>query len=183
MAYKHKKKGNAAKEIEQEVRTDSQSANLLASKSKNYVNSQNAKVKKTAAKSGPKDKKKKRVYTAEELGIPKLNKAIDPTAVKRKGKKGKKFVDNNAMLRIVQSVNEKFDSDYASKLEKARQLEEIREAKRQEMERIDQEKEESLSKKKKEIKQRKKKGNMGTEGEVPTAINDKKSKKKKVAFA
>jgi 60S ribosomal subunit assembly/export protein LOC1 len=181
MAYKRKKQGNSAREIEQEVRTDNVAANLLTTKSKNYVNSQTAKVKKLPAKPG--QKKEKRTYTEKELGIPKLNKSIDPEGVKRKGKKGKKFVDNTAMMRIVRSVNEKFDSDYASKLEKARQLEEIREAKRLEMEKIDQEKEEALSKKKKEIKQRKKKGKNSEDTEAAGRLSPEERNKKKVSFA
>lgn len=90
----------------------------------------------------------------KELGIPKLNTAIDPEGAKKalRGKKGKKFVDNDQMNLLVSIVNEKIDSRNASKLEKARQLEMIREQKRKEIEKREAEKEAEIEQKKKEIK-------------------------------
>lgn len=61
-------------------------------------------------------------------------------------------------MRILYTVTENADSRNASKLEKARQLEMIREAKRVEMETKEAEKMEKLNSKKKEIKHNKRKG-------------------------
>lgn len=129
------------------------------------------------------------MYTEKELAIPKLNKAIDPEGVKRPhGKKGKVFADNDAMMRILYTVTENADSRNASKLEKARQLEAIREAKRVEMEKREEEKGEKLSRKKRELKQAKRgKGKKAgakdqqEEGEKQESVKPKG--KKKVSFA
>lgn len=81
-------------------------------------------------------KKKKRVYTEKELDIPKLNGIIPAGIAKPKGqKKGKKFVDDPAsMMAIMSVVNAEKEGHIESKIMRARQLEEIREAKRKEAE-------------------------------------------------
>lgn len=130
--------------------------------------------------------KKQRVYTEKELGIPKLNKSIDPEGVRKpRGKKGKIFADNDAMMRILYTVTEQLDNTNASKLEKARQLEQIREVKRKEMEQKETEKMDKLNAKKKEIKSKSKKGGKSANNEDTTREKaDKHDKKKKrVAFA
>ncbi|ANB15294.1 Loc1p [Sugiyamaella lignohabitans] len=176
MAYKKKVTVNGKRSIEQEVKSDSQAKNLLTVKSSNYENSKDsprgpkAKISKKSTQlallAKAKKVKKQRVYTEKELGIPKLNKSIDPEGIKKpRGKKGKVFADKNAMLRILHTVNEQLDSKNASKLEKARQLEEIRETKRKEMELKEQEKEEKLTKKKSELKKRKRKDTKKPEAE------------------
>lgn len=125
------------------------------------------------------------MYTEKELNIPKLNRAIDPEGIKRtRGKKGKVFADSDAMMRILYTVTENVDSRNASKLEKARQLEAIREAKRVEMEKKEQERSEKLENKKREIKKAKRsKGRKSApEAESVSDAGDSK-KKKKVSFA
>jgi 60S ribosomal subunit assembly/export protein LOC1 len=85
----------------------------------------------------PKDqKKKKRIYTAEELGIPKLNGIVPNGVQKPKGKKkGKIFVDDaKSMMAILGMVQAEKEGEVEGKMVKARQLEEIREAKRVEAE-------------------------------------------------
>ncbi|KAH7058941.1 60S ribosomal subunit assembly/export protein loc1 [Macrophomina phaseolina] len=80
--------------------------------------------------------KKKRTYTEEELGIPKLN-MITPVGVQKpKGKKkGKVFVDDQeSMMTILAMVNAEKEGQIESKMMKARQMEEIREARKKEAE-------------------------------------------------
>jgi len=81
-------------------------------------------------------KKKRRTYTEKELGIPALN-MITPAGVsKPKGKKkGKVFVDDReSMMTILAMVNADKEGQIESKMMKARQLEEIRQARAKEME-------------------------------------------------
>lgn len=159
MVPKRFRKENAGqREIKSDVFTDKKARNQLATTSKNYDNANETykhrknRVTKPQDTSKPKAKKP-RVYTEKELGIPKLNKAIDPEGVKKpRGKKGKKFMDTDQMNLLVSIVNEKIDNRNASKLEKARQLEQIREQKRKEIEKKEAEKEAEIEQKKKEIK-------------------------------
>jgi 60S ribosomal subunit assembly/export protein LOC1 len=90
------------------------------------------------------------------------------------------------MMRILYTVTENVDSRNASKLEKARQLEAIREAKRVEMEKKEQERSSKLENKKREIKQAKR--NKGKKNAPATPVEsasdaDGSKKKKKVSFA
>lgn len=80
--------------------------------------------------------KKERTYTEAQLGIPQLN-MITPVGVqKAKGKKkGKVFVDDQqSMQTILALVNAEKEGQIESKLMRARQMEEIREARRKEAE-------------------------------------------------
>jgi 60S ribosomal subunit assembly/export protein LOC1 len=80
--------------------------------------------------------KKRRIYTEKELGIPTLN-AITPAGVlKPQGKKkGKIFVDDReSQMTILAMVNAEQEGAVESKMMKARQMEEIREARRKEAE-------------------------------------------------
>lgn len=80
--------------------------------------------------------KKRRIYTEKELNIPTLN-AITPAGVlKPQGKKkGKIFVDDReSQMTILAMVNAEQEGAVESKMMKARQMEEIREARRQEAE-------------------------------------------------
>lgn len=108
-------------------------------------------------KSATPAKKKKRVYTEKELGIPKLN-MITPIGVESpKGKKkGKVFVDDQvglqifctvlrfrslthfapqeSMMTILAIVSADKEGQIESKMMKSRQMEDIREARRKEAE-------------------------------------------------
>ncbi|CAK42237.1 60S ribosomal subunit assembly/export protein loc1 [Aspergillus awamori] len=134
-------------------------------------------------------KTKKREYTEEELGLPKLN-AITPVGVvKPKGKKkGKTFVDDaEGMMTILAMVNAEKEGQIESKMMKARQLEEIREAKRKEAEARQAQKKSKLEDAKQSIRQKRKHkgGSSETKAEAPTKESSSKSKgkKKSVAFA
>jgi 60S ribosomal subunit assembly/export protein LOC1 len=81
-------------------------------------------------------RRKKKVYTEKQLDIPTLN-MITPVGVQKpKGKKkGKVFVDDaESMLTIMAMVNADKEGQLESKMAKARQLEEIRQARLKEQE-------------------------------------------------
>lgn len=91
-----------------------------------------------APKHGP-QKKKKRRYTEKELGIPKLN-SIVPTGIEKPHgvKKGKTFVDDReTMMTILAMVQAEKEGNIESKMMRARQMEEIREARKAEQEKRD----------------------------------------------
>ncbi|KAF2232093.1 60S ribosomal subunit assembly/export protein loc1 [Viridothelium virens] len=103
-------------------------------------------------------RKKRRSYTDEELGIPKLN-MITPAGVQkpRGKKKGKVFVDDKeSMMTILAMVNAEKEGQIESKLMKARQMQEIREARQKEAEARQEEKRSKLEETKDSIKRRRK---------------------------
>jgi 60S ribosomal subunit assembly/export protein LOC1 len=91
---------------------------------------------KSKSNSSAPNKRKRRTYTEAELDIPKLNGIIPAGIAKPKGqKKGKKFVDDPvSMMAIMSVVNADKEKNVESKIMRARQLEEVREAKRKEAE-------------------------------------------------
>lgn len=103
-------------------------------------------------------KPKRRIYKESELDIPKLNGIIPAGIAKPKGqKKGKTFVDDPAsMMAIMSMVNAEKDKDVESRIMRARQLEEVREAKRKEMEARAEEKASKFEETKKGLKKKKK---------------------------
>ncbi|KAI0122809.1 60S ribosomal subunit assembly/export protein loc-1 [Xylariales sp. AK1849] len=146
---------------------------------------------KKPAKGGLLQKRKKKVYTAKELGIPALNMVTPIGVEKPKGKKkGKVFVDDresmNTILAIVQADKE---GEIESKMMKARQMEEIREARRIEAEKKGEERKakldetkESLRKKRKRSKPSEEEGD-GVKDVAVTGSRAAKPKKKRVSFA
>lgn len=133
-------------------------------------------------------RKKKRTYTEKELGIPELN-GIRPTGVQKppNAKKGKNFVDDKeSMNAILAMVMAEKDGNIESKMMRARQMEEIRQAKRAEAEKRVEGKKRGLEERKQEIKESKKKGSRSdvqsdsrTGGEESVK---KKNPKKRVSF-
>ncbi|KAL4950145.1 60S ribosomal subunit assembly/export protein loc1 [Aspergillus filifer] len=136
-------------------------------------------------------KTKKREYTETELDLPKLNMITPVGVVNPKGKKkGKTFCDDpEAMMTIFAMVNAEKEGQIESKIMKARQLEEIREAKRKEAEARQSEKKNKLENAKESIRQgRKGKGgaskhSKSNKSEADSPKLKSGGKKKSVAFA
>ncbi|KAJ5248967.1 hypothetical protein N7468_000418 [Penicillium chermesinum] len=130
-------------------------------------------------------KKKKRVYSEAELNLPELNTITPVGVVKPKGKKkGKTFVDDKeGMMTILAMVNAEKEGQIESKMMKARQLEEIREARKKEMEARQAEKKSKLEAAKDSIRNKKK--GKGVDKSEPATNGSAKSKpkRKSVAFA
>lgn len=178
-----KKEASAPREVAPDVHRDKQASNLLSFSRPQYqgVSKGNKSRNRLVDRAKVGTKKKERVYTEKELGIPKLNTALDPVGVKVRGKKGKKFVDDSSMQIILAEVLQKSNESNASKLEKARQLEAIREAKRREIEEKEQQSKQKLEDKKRELKSRKPKSLS-----EPTKASTSKTAKparKRVSFA
>lgn len=142
---------------------------------------------KTKPSSATQPKKKKKVYTEKELGIPKLN-MITPAGVQKpKGKKkGKIFVDDpESMMTILAMVNADKEGQIESKMMKARQMEEIREARRKEAEARQEQKQAKLEETKDSLrKKRKHKSDTSALKEDVESMPPKPSKgsKKRVSF-
>ncbi|KAL7823258.1 hypothetical protein V8C26DRAFT_385891 [Trichoderma gracile] len=133
---------------------------------------------------------KKKTYTAEELGIPTLN-MITPVGVEKpKGKKkGKVFVDDKeSMTTILSLVQAEKEGHIESKIMKARQMEEIREARRLEAEKKSAEKKAKLEDTKESLRKKRKRKNDSDGGDNLKSISQTGSKavkgsKKRVSFA
>ena len=99
-------------------------------------------------------RKKRRIYSEKELDIPLLNGIVPAGIAKPHGvKKGKKFVDDPAsMMAIMSVVNAEKEGRLESKIMRARQLEEIREAKRVEAEGRKSEKDKAFEERKMDLK-------------------------------
>ncbi|KAI1366586.1 hypothetical protein F5Y08DRAFT_301053 [Xylaria arbuscula] len=135
-------------------------------------------------------KKKKKVYTEKELGIPQLNMITPVGVTKPKGqKKGKVFVDDKeSMSTILAMVQAEKEGQIESKMIKARQMEEIREARRVEAEKKEAEKKAKFDETKESLRKKRKRTKVPGDDDkdaisdaVSTGTNVKS--KKRVAFA
>ena len=140
-------------------------------------------------------KKKKRIYSDKELSLPTLNMITPAGVTKPQGKKkGKIFVDDKeSMLTILALVNAEKEGQIESKMIKARQLEEIREARRKEAEVRHEKRGEKLEEVKKGLRKKGRKGGKEDGEQVQPLTGkakdrakreeDAKKSKKRVAFA
>ncbi|KAK9239365.1 hypothetical protein V1525DRAFT_398607 [Lipomyces kononenkoae] len=150
----------------------------------------NVRVDKRATNNNNNNKKKNnstanKPQTAADL---QLNTSTKPAGIiHRRGKKGKIFADDtNALTKVLSVVTAKMDEIHATKIERAQQLEQIRQAKRIEIEQKQQQKIDRLESKKKEIKNRKRNQNHDTglhDDHHDDAPAPKRNKKQKVRFA
>ncbi|KAH8764991.1 60S ribosomal subunit assembly/export protein loc-1 [Diaporthe sp. PMI_573] len=103
-------------------------------------------------------KRKKKVYSEKDLGIPELNMVTPIGVEKPKGKKkGKVFVDDReSMNTILSMVQAEKDGQIESKMLKARHMEAIREARRQEAEKKASERKEKLDETKESLRKKRK---------------------------
>lgn len=196
---KRKVSMNKKREVEPEMKSDSKAKNLLQNQPNLTPKAKKRLMKGRELKEHLRTtqlygKKKERKYNEKELNIPKLNKAINPGSVIKKGKKGKKFIKDNDSItlnRIIKQVNDDRDLVNESKLEKSRRLEEIRELRKQEMDRKEDEKKAKIEGVKANIKA---KANLARATRRKTARDAKKEidkmasdtvkgKKKSVSFA
>jgi len=192
---------NATRSIQSEVFNDKEARNRLGFTSNQQEKS---KIKKPSKKDVKKEQSKIRLYgkkpqqkhyDEKDLDLPVLNRAIVPGVKRSRGKKGKKFVNENPeettqMSRILNEVILKDEKRDYSKLEKAQKLEEIRELKKKEIEQKEAAKKDKLEDKKQEIKNKSTKARMDRRKRAKLAIQlaeeeskSEKPKKKKVAFA
>ncbi|KIW56672.1 hypothetical protein PV05_05312 [Exophiala xenobiotica] len=137
----------------------------------------------TGSSNAKTSKKHARTYTDKELGLPTLN-MITPVGVQKPSgkKKGKIFVDDKeSMMTILAMVNAEKEGQIESKMMKARQMEEIREARRAEMEKKKEHKQQALE----EVKKGLKKGKKGSDKELQAErdVPKEKKSKKRVSFA
>ncbi|KAI0877036.1 hypothetical protein GGS24DRAFT_498292 [Hypoxylon argillaceum] len=136
-------------------------------------------------------KKKKKIYTEKELGIPQLNMITPVGVTKPKGKKkGKIFVDDKeSMSTILAIVQAEKEGQIESKMIKARQMEEVREARRNEAEKKETERKARLDETKDSLRKKRKRNKTpgdGDKDDISDAVSvgtNVKSKKKRVAFA
>ncbi|KAF4594967.1 hypothetical protein GQ602_000580 [Ophiocordyceps camponoti-floridani] len=134
-------------------------------------------------------KPKKKTYTEEELGIPKLNMITPVGVIKPRGKKkGKVFVDDTeSMKTIIAIVQAEKNGQIESKMIKARQMEEIREARKAEAEKKDEEKKAAFEDTKKSLRRKRKRRNDDVVDESIKSLTSTGSKaektKKRVSFA
>lgn len=162
-AAKRKVSMNKKREVEPEIRSDSQARNVLQNQPNLTPKATKKVLRGKALKKHLRSselygsKKKERVYTEKELNIPKLNKAIIPGTIVKKGKKGKKFIADNdslTMQRLIKQINDERDLVNESKLEKSKRLEEIRDIRRKELEQREEDKKSKIEIVKKSIKEK-----------------------------
>ncbi|KAF7545168.1 hypothetical protein G7Z17_g9379 [Cylindrodendrum hubeiense] len=134
---------------------------------------------------------KRRSYTEEELGIPKLNTITPVGVIKPKGKKkGKVFVDDReSMNTILSLVQAEKNGQIESKMIKARQMEEIREARKVEAEKKEGERDSKMENAKDALRKKRKRKSAGDAGDSMKDVTStgtraaKGNGKKRVSFA
>lgn len=150
-----------AKEVIPEFKEDAEARNVLMNQPELTLKNSKKPMKgiqlkkylKTTLLYGKKHKQRK--YSEKELEIPVLNESVNPGAIKKKGKKGKKFVADNdidMMNRLINQINDSKDKADESKLEREKRMEDIRELRKKEIEKREEQKKQELEEVKKEIR-------------------------------
>ncbi|KIV98976.1 uncharacterized protein PV09_09304 [Verruconis gallopava] len=127
-------------------------------------------------------------YSDKQLNLPTLNMVAPVGVQKPKGKKkGKVFVDDAESMRtILAMVSAESDGKIESKMQKFRQMEEIREARRVELEKKEQDKKQKLDELKDGLRKGWKSKSRGIADKLADEgdenVNVKRSSKKKVSF-
>ncbi|KLJ12687.1 hypothetical protein EMPG_09484 [Blastomyces silverae] len=174
----------------------SSSSRVSKPKSKSAVSRPPPKEIKAKPRTAPEHlkRRKRRVYTEKELDLPQLNMITPVGVTKPKGmKKGKVFVDDQeSMMTILAMVNAEKEGQIESKMMKARQLEEIREARRKEAEARHMEKKDKLESVKDSLRKKKRNSTDGAardDGKKPSSSSSSgetkssKPSRKRVSFA
>lgn len=134
-------------------------------------------VQKKGQKQQNNTKRKTRKYTEKELNVPLLNTVAKPAAVEKKRKKGKVFVeDQSVLLSILAEVNDAKEGQIRSKLERVKDLEEVRERKRVEIEKKERSKAALIEKKKNELRSGEATKAPKSSKALPTTDDDNKKK-------
>lgn len=135
-------------------------------------------------------KPKKKTYSEKDLNIPTLNMITPVGVTKPKGKKkGKVFVDDKeGMNTIMSMVQAEKEGQIESKMIKARQMEEIREARKIEAEKKEEEKKAKLEGVKESLRKKRKRNPKGDEDSMKDFSSGgtkpgRGGKKKSVSFA
>ncbi|PGH06658.1 60S ribosomal subunit assembly/export protein LOC1 [Blastomyces parvus] len=172
----------------------SSSSRISKPKSKSSVSRPPPKEVKAKPRTAPENlkRRKRRTYTEKELNLPQLNMITPVGVTKPKGmKKGKVFVDDQeSMMTILAMVNAEKEGQIESKMMKARQLEEIREARRKEAEARHMEKKEKLESVKDSLRKKKRQSTDGAKDDgkkssssTSRETQSSKPSRKRVSFA
>ncbi|KAK9381718.1 uncharacterized protein V2V93DRAFT_367665 [Kockiozyma suomiensis] len=170
-------KDGLTRKVRKQVKTHGPMGNIRVDKKAQLAKNRSVKKAKDLLKSGK--------NLAEEM---QLNTALKPAGiVHRRGKKGKVFADDkDSMQKVLTIVTARMDQVHATKIERAKELEAVREAKRKEIEKREQAKIDKLEQKKRDIKKAKRKGKGGDDEVVFSALSKESSSKggkRRVRFA
>ncbi|KAL9052088.1 MAG: hypothetical protein Q9162_005605 [Coniocarpon cinnabarinum] len=173
-------KGNNKRSTKPASRGSSSKNKKQSSKHQAATSSKVTKQKPGASSS---QRKRRKEYDEKDLNIPQLN-MITPVGVQKpKGKKkGKVFVDDQeSMMTILAMVNADKEGQIESKMIRARQMEEIRQARQKEMEARADEKQKTLEKTKDSLRRNKKKDQAEPKS-LTQATSSASKPRKKVSF-
>ncbi|KAI7404527.1 hypothetical protein KC336_g13959 [Hortaea werneckii] len=180
-----KVKGGSTKGNNKRASKPSTSASPVKTKKAHAQPPKEQKTKSAASKDTRKKVPPHAKYTEKDLKLPSLN-GIKPAGVQKaaRAKKGKTFVeDRESMNAIMAMVMAEKEGNIESKMMRARQLEEVREARKAEMEKRSESKKAGLEERKKEIKNKKRRhSDNEVKAEMQREERIEKKPKKRVSF-